>query len=157
MFCTYYDSPIGVLLLECEEDGLTGIWFDREPKEAEITHPILEKTKLWLDDYFSGRNPEPDIPVKLYGTPFQKQVWQLLMTIPYGQTRTYGSIAREMAALTGKENMSAQAIGQAVGKNPVSLLIPCHRVVGTGGRLTGYAGGLDKKVWLLEHEKRETI
>ena len=93
------------------------------------------------------------------GTNFQRQVWRILLTIPLGQTRTYGSIAREMAGLLGKEKMSAQAVGGAVGRNPISILIPCHRVVGTGGQLTGYASGLDKKAWLLRHEgwlKEET-
>ena len=89
------------------------------------------------------------------GTEFQKQIWNLLLTIPYGQTRTYGDIAREMAALSGKEKMSAQAVGQAVGRNPISILIPCHRVVGTKGQLTGYAGGLENKIWLLRHEGRQ--
>ena len=89
-----------------------------------------------------------DIPLSLAGTPFQRQVWSILLTIPYGQTRTYG----EIAGLLGRETMSAQAIGGAVGKNPVSILVPCHRVVGAGGKLTGYAWGLDRKAWLLQHE-----
>ena len=155
MFSVIYASPLGPLLLTCEEDGLTGIWFGREWNGEESEHPVLEKTKLWLDAYFAGKSPEVEIPLRLCGTPFQKQVWQLLMTIPFGQTRTYGDIAREMALLTGKEKMSAQAIGQAVGKNPISILIPCHRVVGAGGKLTGYASGLDKKAWLLRHEGSE--
>ena len=153
MFCARYISPLGPLLLTCEDNGLTGIWFDRELEETESSHPILEQTKRWLDDYFAGIIPERNIPVQFYGTPFQKQVWQILLTIPYGQTRTYGDIAREMAVLTGKEKMSAQAVGQAVGRNPISILVPCHRVMGAGGKLTGYASGLEKKVWLLEHEK----
>ena len=153
MFCARYVSPLGPMLLTGGDNGLTGIWFDREPEEAESSHPILDQTKRWLDAYFAGKKPDVEIPVNLYGTPFQKQVWQLLMTIPYGETRTYGDIAREMALLTGKEKMSAQAVGQAVGKNPISILIPCHRVIGAKGQLTGYASGLEKKVWLLEHEK----
>ena len=153
MFCARYDSPLGPLLLTCEDGGLTGIRFNRQPPDAETGHPILEQTKRWLDVYFAGNMPEMDVPVKFYGTPFQQQVWQILLTIPYGENRTYGSIAREMAARTGKEKMSAQAVGQAVGKNPISILVPCHRVMGAGGKLTGYASGLDKKVWLLKHEK----
>ena len=90
--------------------------------------------------------------MKAEGTPFQKEVWNLLMAIPYGETRTYGDLAREMARLRGKENMSSQAVGQAVGKNPISIIIPCHRVVGAGGKLTGYAWGITKKEWLLRHE-----
>ena len=155
MFCARYVSPLGPMLLTGGDNGLTGIWFDREPEEAESAHPILDQTKRWLDAYFAGKKPDVEIPVNLYGTPFQKQVWQLLMTIPYGETRTYGDIAREMALLTGKKKMSAQAVGQAVGKNPISILIPCHRVVGAGGKLTGYASGLDKKAWLLRHEGAE--
>lgn len=154
MFCARYVSPLGPMLLTCEDNGLTGIWFDREPEE-ERSHPILDQTKRWLDAYFAGNAPDMEIPVSLSGTPFQKQVWQILLTIPYGETRTYGDIAREMALITGKEKMSAQAVGQAVGKNPVSILIPCHRVVGAGGKLTGYASGLDKKAWLLRHEGSE--
>ena len=92
------------------------------------------------------------MPLKLTGTPFQKGVWAYLLTIPYGQTCTYGDIAREMATLTGKKTMSAQAVGQAVGRNPISIIVPCHRVVGAGGKMTGYAWGIEKKEWLLAHE-----
>lgn len=149
-----YDSPLGKLLLTCREEGLTGIWFDKEPPEGlRREHPILCQTVRWLDAYFRGEDPAVEIPLAPKGTTFQQQVWQILLTIPYGQTRSYGSIAREIACIQGKEKMSAQAVGQAVGKNPISILIPCHRVVGTKGQLTGYAGGLDKKVWLLRHEK----
>jgi len=156
MYCKQYDSPVGKLLLTCRDSGLTGIWFDREvPEGQQSEHPILQQTEKWLDAYFRGENPEMEIPFALEGTAFQKQVWNLLRTIPYGELRSYGSIAREIAAVQGKENMSAQAVGQAVGKNPVSILIPCHRVVGTGGRLTGYAGGLDRKEKLLRHEGRQ--
>lgn len=150
-----YDSPVGPLLLTCQEDGLTGIWMDRQQPadlKADASHPILLKTKLWLDGYFRGEDRVVDVPLAPEGTAFQRQVWQLLLTIPYGKTRTYGSISREMALALGKEHMSAQAVGQAVGKNPVSILIPCHRVIGAAGQLTGYAGGLEKKVWLLRHE-----
>lgn len=156
MYCTYYNSPLGKLLLTCRKEGLTGIWFDRElPDQVQQEHPILLKTTQWLDGYFRGENPSAEIPILLEGTDFQKQVWRILLRIPYGQIRTYGDIAREMASITGKEKMSAQAVGQAVGKNPVSILIPCHRVVGTKGRLTGYASGLDRKNWLLRHEGQQ--
>lgn len=153
MFYGYYDSPLGRLLLTCEDDGLTGLWFEKEGQGQEYAHPILEQTGKWLDAYFLGRELPRRMPLKLCGTAFQKQVWEILLTIPYGQTRTYGDIAREIATRTGKGKMSAQAVGQAVGKNPVSILVPCHRVVGAGGKLTGYASGLEKKVRLLEHEK----
>lgn len=146
-----YESPLGPLLLAWEEEALTGLWMNREMPEQ--VSPVPEAVKQWLDNYFLGNPREISFPLKTKGTPFQQQVWQILRTIPFGQTRTYGDIAREMASLTGKKNMSAQAIGQAVGKNPISILIPCHRCVGAGGKLTGYAGGLEKKVWLLEHEK----
>lgn len=146
-----YESPLGPLLLAWEEKGLTGLWMNREKPEQ--VHPVPEAVKQWLDDYFLGHPGEVSFPLKPKGTVFQQQVWQILLGIPYGHTRTYGDIAREMAALTGKKKMSAQAIGQAVGRNPISILIPCHRVVGSKGQLTGYAGGLEKKVWLLNHEK----
>ena len=118
-------------------------------------HSVLRQTELWLDAYFRGDNPPAGIPLALEGTDFQKQIWNLLLTIPYGQIRSYGALARDAAALLGKQRMSAQAVGQAVSRNPVSILIPCHRVVGSDGSLTGYAGGLDRKIWLLNHEGRE--
>lgn len=153
MYCTQYDSPVGRLLLTCQEDALTGIWFDRECSESctQEDHPILQQTRLWLDAYFWGEDPPAEIPLLLKGTDFQKRVWNLLLTIPYGDVCTYGNLAAAM----GAEQMSAQAVGQAVGKNPISILIPCHRVIGAKGQLTGYAGGLDKKIWLLRHEGRQ--
>lgn len=145
-----YESPLGSLLLTWEDEALTGLWMNREiPEEIKV---LPDAVKQWLDRYFLGQPGEISFPLKPEGTEFQKQVWKILLTIPYGQTRTYGEIAREMAVLTGKEKMSSQAVGQAVGKNPISILIPCHRVVGTGGKLTGYAYGLEKKIWLLRHE-----
>lgn len=159
MYCDQYDSPLGNLLLTCTDRGLTGIRFDGalpEPNQQE-DHPFLQQTKQWLDAYFRGENPTTDIPLCPEGTPFRQRVWQLLLAIPYGESRSYGDLAREMAVILGKEKMSAQAIGQAVGSNPISILIPCHRVVGTKGQLTGYAGGIDKKIWLLRHEGRQEI
>lgn len=148
-----YASPVGKLLLTAEDECLTGLWIQREaPEGAAKDCPVLEEAKRWLDDYFQGTAAACDLPMKPKGTAFQEQVWEILLTIPYGQTRTYGSIAREMAEKLGKEKMSAQAVGQAVGSNPISILIPCHRVVGAKGKLTGYAFGLDKKIWLLRHE-----
>ena len=144
-----HPSPVGTLYLTADAGGLTGIWMHPEKTED---FPILSQAKAWLDGYFSGNPAELSFPLNPHGTPFQKQVWEILLTIPYGKTTTYGAIAREMALRTGKEKMSAQAVGQAVGANPISILIPCHRVVGTNGKLTGYAGGLDKKEWLLHHE-----
>lgn len=153
--CAEYLSPLGPLLLVCEADALTGLWLNRKiPDEAVPLDavPVFRKTKAWLDAYFRGEEKEIDFPLAPAGTPFQRQVWQRLLKIPYGKTDTYGNIAREMAQLCGKEKMSAQAVGQAVGRNPISIIIPCHRVVGAKGQLTGYASGIDKKVWLLGHE-----
>ena len=144
-----YPSPVGRLYLTADAGGLTGIWMHPEKTEA---FPVLSEGKAWLDTYFSGDPAQITFPLNPHGTAFQRQVWDILLTIPYGQTTTYGAIAREMAIRMGKEKMSAQAMGQAVGKNPIGILIPCHRVVGANGKLTGYAGGLDKKEWLLRHE-----
>ena len=144
-----YPSPVGTLYLTADEGGLTGIWM--HPVKTEDC-PILSQAKAWLDGYFSGNPTEVTFPLNPQGTSFQKQVWEILLAIPYGETTTYGAIAREMAVRTGKEKMSAQAVGQAVGANPIAIAIPCHRVVGAKGKLTGYAGGLDKKEWLLRHE-----
>lgn len=144
-----YPSPVGPLYLTADEGGLTGIWMHPEKTED---FPVLSQANVWLDAYFSGNPADISFPLNPHGTAFQKQVWQILLTIPYGKTVTYGAIAREMAVLTGRAKMSAQAVGQAVGANPIGILIPCHRVVGTNGKLTGYAGGLDKKEWLLRHE-----
>ena len=155
MYCAKYSSPVGEILLTCSENGLTGLWLNREMPDREDSHPVLEKTKLWLEAYFRGERLEIPVPLEPEGTEFQKAVWEILLKIPYGRTRTYGEITREMARITGKEKMSAQAVGQAVGRNPISILIPCHRCVGAGGKLTGYASGLEKKVWLLEHEGAE--
>lgn len=149
-----YPSPIGTLLLTCTDAGLTGLWMDRQPPKDAVPggHTILEETKQWLDTYFQGQPRQIPIPLAPEGTPFQRLVWDILLTIPYGQTRSYGSIAREAAQKLGKETMSAQAVGGAVGRNPISILIPCHRCVDAKGQLTGYAGGLDRKAWLLRHE-----
>jgi len=156
MYYTQYDSPVGTLLLTCREEGLNGIWFEKAPpfggKQEE--HPILRQTKQWLEAYFRGEDLPVEIPLLPDGTPFQQLVWKNLLTIPYGCTRSYGEIAEEMARFLGKDRMSAQAVGQAVGRNPISILVPCHRVVGAKGQLTGYAGGLDRKIQLLRHEGR---
>ena len=154
MYATSYDSPIGQLLLTCSDQALTGLFMNRETEKRDH-HPILIQTGKWLDAYFRGENPALDIPLYTEGTPFQQQVWKLLLEIPYGEVRTYGDLARKMAHITGKEKMSAQAVGQAVGSNPIGILIPCHRVVGAKGKQTGYAWGLDKKIWLLSLEGRQ--
>lgn len=150
-----YASPVGKLLMLSDGDALTGLYVNMAvPEEAvRADSLVLQQTKDWLDRYFRGEKPEMDIPINPKGTSFQKQVWQILLAIPYGEVRSYGDIAREMAAILGKEKMSAQAVGQAVGSNPISILIPCHRVVGARGQLTGYAWGVEKKAWLLNHER----
>lgn len=159
-YTSTYQSPAGELLLACGQDGLTGLWFQggrfcalglEGENEARET-PVLTQAKRWLDVYFSGREPDFTPPLHLTGTPFQRCVWALLREIPYGETTTYGELARRVAARRGLPRMSAQAVGGAVGHNPVSIIVPCHRVVGSGGSLTGYAGGLEKKLALLALE-----
>jgi methylated-DNA-[protein]-cysteine S-methyltransferase len=126
------------------------------PTLAQNGNPLLEDARRWLDLYFSGQNPDFLPPLQYSTTPFRKAVYDILLTIPYGETMTYGQIAAKVAEQQGIEKMSAQAVGGAVGRNPIALMIPCHRVVGTGGNLTGYAGGLDRKLKLLELEKADT-
>lgn len=154
-----YASPLGGILLAADETGLMGLWFDGQKYfartlPAEIVQkstPILAEAARWLDLYFAGYVPDFTPPLHPAGSAFRKAVWDILLTIPYGQTLTYGDIARQLAAQQGGR-VSAQAVGGAVGHNPISLIIPCHRVVGTNGSLTGYAGGIEKKVQLLELE-----
>ena len=147
-----YESPVGHLLLTCDETGLTGIWMNRLPQGNANSHPTLLQAAQWLDGYFAGEPAPIDFPLAPQGTPFQRLIWELLLEIPYGESRTYGQLARQAAHALGRQQMSAQAVGGAVGRNPISILIPCHRVLGSRGQLTGYAGGLDKKMWLLRHE-----
>ena len=148
-----YESPVGPLWLTSDGENLTGLWmWAVEGTPADL--PIFRDADCWLDAYFRGQHPAMDqLPLSPTGTEFQQLIWDILLTIPFGATRTYGDIAKESAAKMGKEKMSAQAVGGAVGRNPISIIIPCHRVIGAGGKLTGYAGGLDKKVWLLSHEE----
>ena len=159
----HYHSPLGGITLSSNGKELTGLWFDGQKyfgdilpeKCKEMNFPIFEKTKCWLDIYFSGKKPDFTPPLKMETTPFRKAVWQIMLTIPYGETMTYGEIAKKIALQKGIPKMSAQAVGGAVGHNSISLIIPCHRVVGTNGSLTGYAGGIDKKVQLLTLEKAD--
>lgn len=157
-FRTEYSSPLGTLLLTSDGVSLTGLWMDTQPRPStELSKkddlPVFRRTKEWLDAYFRGEKPSVStLPLAPYGTTFQKQVWSILLQIPYGESRTYGDIAREIAARRGIRRMSAQAVGGAVGRNPISIIIPCHRCMGANGQLTGYAGGLGKKRWLLRHE-----
>ena len=159
-FTQRYNSPMGGILLAADEIGLTGVWFDGQkyfarglPKEwTERNTPVLSAARHWLDVYFTGREPDFMPPLNPIGSGFQRAVWELLLQIPYGQATTYGALAQKLAQQQGLAHMSAQAVGGAVGRNKISILIPCHRVVGTGGRLTGYAGGVDRKAGLLELE-----
>lgn len=160
-----YPSPLGEMLLTADTAGLTGLWFvgqkyfpqDLEENRQKADLPIFQEVKRWLDIYFSGREPDFMPPLHLTGTPFQKEVWDILLTIPYGKTLTYGDIANQLAAKRGLTYMSAQAVGGAVGRNPVSIIVPCHRCVGSKGQLTGYAGGIDKKKALLALEKADIL
>ena len=147
-------SPLGPLLLTQENEALTGVWFDQAPppEASAAESPVLCQARQWLESYFAG-TPEPiTFPLAPAGTPFQQLVWRLLLDIPYGETRTYGELSRQAAQLLGKQRMSAQAIGGAVGRNPIPILIPCHRCVGANEKLVGYAAGLERKAWLLAHE-----
>ena len=154
-YTSRYASPLGSILLAADDIGLVGLWFEGQKYFAnglEKTHeekeiPLFAKVKRWLDVYFSGQQPQFTVPLHFIGSDFQKEVWELLCTIPYGQTTTYGAIA--------KQQMSAQAVGGAVGHNKISIIVPCHRVVGKNGSLTGYAGGIDKKAELLRLEKTD--
>ena len=159
-YVQHYESPLGGILLAADESGITGLWFDGQkyfardlPAErVEQNTPALAEAKRWLDIYFTGGEPDFTPPLHPIGSGFRQAVWNILLQIPYGQTTTYGEIARQLAAKQGLARMSAQAIGGAVGHNEISIIIPCHRVVGTNGSLTGYAGGIDRKVKLLELE-----
>ena len=157
-YITHYQSPIGSILLAADETGLTGLWFDGAkyfadcPDSEHKEENTLEQTKEWLIIYFSGREPDFCPPVHMTGTPFQLSVWKILQQIPYGKTVTYGEIAKEIAREKGLSRMSAQAVGGAVGHNKISIIVPCHRVIGKDGSLTGYAGGIDKKMKLLDLE-----
>ena len=162
-FIQHYDSPLGGILLAADEIGLTGLWFDGQkyfarglsPEREERELPVLLEAKRWLDIYFTGKEPDFLPPLHSIGSAFRRSVWEILLQIPYGRTTTYGEIARRLAEKQKLPRMSAQAVGGAVGHNDISLIIPCHRVVGASGSLTGYAGGVDKKIKLLELERAD--
>ncbi len=159
-YITRYQSPLGEILLACDDQGLTGLWFDHEkyyalnldPVHTEKDTAVFQETRRWLDIYFNGTNPDFCPPLHMIGTPFQISVWNLLRLIPYGKTTTYGEIASSLAQEKSLPHMSAQAVGGAVGHNEISIIVPCHRVVGKSGSLTGYAGGIGKKTALLKLE-----
>ena len=160
-YIQHFVSPIGRLTMASDGEHLTGLWFDGqkyfgstlEAVFEEKDLPVFQQTKDWLKSYFAGRKPTEQVPLLLKGSPFQQEVWNLLSSIPYGETTTYGRIARLLEVKNPGRKVSAQAVGGAVGRNPISLIIPCHRVVGVKGQLTGYAGGIEKKKWLLALEQ----
>ena len=163
IYTSTYKSPIGNLLIASKDNKLVGLWvenqkyylsnFKEEIVETENLE-ILERTKKWLDRYFNGENPDiNELEISPIGSEFRKSVWEILKNIPYGEVVTYNDIAKELAKQKEIKKMSAQAVGGAVGHNPISIIIPCHRVVGANGSLTGYAGGIKNKIYLLEHEK----
>ena len=155
-YTCHYDSPLGGLTLAGDGTALTGLWFDGQQApagRADRDLPVFGLACRWLDLYFSGRDPGFTPPLLLRGTAFRRAVWDVLLTIPRGRTMTYGEIAEQIAVQTGVPRMSAQAVGGAVGHNPVLLIVPCHRVIGSGGSLTGYAGGIEKKRKLLQLEQ----
>ena len=162
-YTMHYDSPLGKILLAADEKGMTGVWSEAQkyfaaklpPEHEEGTTPVLGDACRWLDVYFSGREPDFTPKLHLIGSDFRQAVWALLLQIPYGQTTTYGALAKQLAEINGGKRVSAQAVGGAVGHNPVSIIVPCHRVVGSDGSLTGYAGGIDKKIRLLTLENAE--
>lgn len=159
-FIQHYNSPLGGILLAADEIGLTSLWFNGQKYFArslpagytEQNTPALSEAKRWLEVYFTGKKPDFMPPLHIVGSAFRRAVWEILLQIPYGKTTTYGEIARQLAKKQKLPRMSAQAVGGAVGHNEISIIIPCHRVVGTNGSLTGYAGGIDKKIKLLELE-----
>lgn len=158
-----YMSPLGGIMMASNGEEITGLWFEGQkyfgdtlPEQYEEKKlPVFEEAKRWLDIYFQGKEPDFTPPLLIETTPFRKAVWEIMLEIPYGKTMTYGEIADRIAKQKGISKMSAQAVGGAVGHNSISLMIPCHRVVGTNGSLTGYAGGIDKKVRLLSLEKAD--
>jgi methylated-DNA-[protein]-cysteine S-methyltransferase len=161
-FTARYQSPLGGIVLASDGEALTGLWFERQKYFAATLSantsenpdlPIFRQTLLWLDRYFGGGIPDFTPNLRVQSSDFRKHVWQLLLEIPYGHTVTYGEIARAIARENGLERMSAQAVGNAVGHNPIALIIPCHRVLGSDGSLTSYAAGTDKKAFLLDLEK----
>ena len=156
----HLDSPLGGITLASDGEALTGLWFDGQKHfgaglsgdAREQRLPVFEETERWLQLYFEGHEPDFTPALRPVGTPFQLEVWELLRQIPYGETVSYGALAARIAGHRGLARFSAQAVGGAVGRNPISLLIPCHRVLGADGSLTGYAGGVEKKAALLRLE-----
>ncbi|WP_195964234.1 methylated-DNA--[protein]-cysteine S-methyltransferase [Clostridium cuniculi] len=164
-YSTTYSSPLGLITMASDGENLIGLWLEGQKYFANnIEESMVENndlnifiaTKQWLNRYFLGKKPEiSELPLAPIGGEFRKIVWEILCQIPYGETITYGEVAKKVALKMNKKSMSSQAVGGAVGHNPISIIIPCHRVVGANGNLTGYAGGIDKKIKLLELEGLE--
>ena len=162
MYYSTYPTPLGLITLACCDDNLTGLWLEGqkyfgntmpETPTQKDNVPVFAATKKWLNKYFAGKKPAiEELPLAPIGGEFRQEVWDILCKIPYGKVITYGDIARKIAANRHKKSMSSQAVGGAVGHNPISIIIPCHRVIGSNGSLTGYAGGIDAKKKLLELE-----
>lgn len=163
MYYAATEGPLGEMILSSTGEKLNGLWFTGQKYEKDVLKkadvieekeelPIFQITRRWLAIYFSGHEPDFMPPLELSGSPFQQRIARILLSIPYGHTMTYGEIAEEAARQMNRATMSARAVGGAVSHNPIRILVPCHRVVGTNGSLTGYAGGIERKVWLLEHE-----
>ncbi|OCG30546.1 cysteine methyltransferase [Gilliamella sp. Choc4-2] len=165
-YSTSYSSPLGLITLAGQNNKLIAVWIEgqkyfgdtvNEQLEDKPNLAIFNETKKWFDNYFSGKNPAiKQLPLAPIGTPFRYQVWDILCKIPYGEITTYGDIAKKIAKQNKVKTMSSQAVGGAVGRNPISIIIPCHRVIGANGNLTGYAGGIDKKIKLLQIEGIDT-
>lgn len=163
-YTSTYKSPLGIMTMASDGENINGLWFEGQKFFAATINeecaraqlPVFAKAVSWLDCYFNGAEPVTIMPLAPKGNEFRQEVWRILTTIPYGKTMTYGEIAKKMATFLGKEKMSAQAVGGAIGHNPISIIIPCHRVVGAKGNLTGYAGGLERKIQLLQLEHVET-
>ncbi len=160
IFTTHLPTPLGEITLASNGQALTGLWFSGQKYYGSTLNgpceeralPVFDQTREWLELYFAGVRPDFPVPLSLNGSPFRLEVWEILRQIPYGETVTYGAIARQIAAKQGRSPFSAQAVGGAVGHNPISILIPCHRVIGSHASLTGYAGGIPKKIELLKLE-----
>ncbi len=146
-FWVYIDSPLGLIEIGATADGISSLLFVEQRRSTSLSSPLLEMAQAQLDEYFSGRRRQFDLPFDLHGSAFQQRVWAQVNKIPYGQTLSYADIARALG-----NPRSTRAVGMAVGKNPVAILVPCHRVIGSDGSLTGYGGGLWRKTWLLRHE-----